>query len=949
LRRGLQTFQPTTSRPPFDTETVGELLLVNLSRQLTPMMAQAVALELNAARLQGLLEGDTTEERFQNFLRRFRQPEAALAFLREYPVLARQLTAHVRAWAEAGLEFLGRLSADWETIQATFNAGAYPGRLVRLDAEAGDRHRGGRAVMIAGFESGFKLVYKPRSLDVELHFQQLLSWLDRRGGNPPFRTIKVMASGDYGWAEFVEAKSCATADEVRRFYQRQGGYLALLFCLEATDFHFDNLIAAGEHPVLVDLESLFHPRPPDTDLTEADSVASEALRRSVLRTGLLPQRAYSDDEYEGVDLSGLGAQTGQMTPRAVPYWEEAGTDRMRLSRRRVAIRGRDNRPSLNGADVNASNYTEAIITGFTDIYRLLLRHRDELLSDGGPLSRFGEDQVRVVLRPTWVYGSLLRESFHPYLLRDALDRERFFDRLWQGVERQPYLSRIIPSERRDLHNGDIPVFTTRPGSCDLWDSAGERFDGFLERSSLNLVRDRLRQLSGADLERQVWMIRASLTSLVMGVERVGKAAYLPDESRRGIDDGALLRAACSIGDRLETLAQRGGRDATWIGLSLTHRRHWSLVPLAWDLYGGLPGVTLFLAYLGALTGQSRYTELAQAALTTLRHQVARNKSSITSIGGFSGWGGIIYTFSHLHTLWGDARLLEEAEEFVRLLPPLIEEDEQLDVIGGAAGCSASLLSLHACAPARRTLEAAVRCGARLVSSARRMEQGVGWVTRVAPHRPLTGFSHGAAGVSWALLQLSARTGDESFRRVAVAAIDYERSLFSAGARNWPDLREHQGADDAPPPSRETCMTAWCHGAPGIGIARLGSLPHIDDAEIRAEIDAALETTFAHGFGMNHSLCHGDLGNLELLLQASRTLGAPQWGLRLSRTAATVLDSSVKNGWLSGVPRCVETPGLMVGLAGIGYQLLRLAKPHRVPSVLALEPPRGRTPVSGSRR
>lgn len=938
LREGLRALKPGASDLPFDVDTAAGLFLTGLPRQLTPMLAPAMALELNAARLQGQLEGDTAEERFQSFLRHVSRPEVALTLLREYPVLARQLTARARAWAEAGLEFLGRLSADWEAIRVAFSPGTRPGRLVRLDAEAGDRHGGGRSVTVAAFESGLKLVYKPRPLDVDLHFQQLLTWLDRRGAHPPFRTIRVLPRGDYGWTEFVEARGCASADEVRRFYRRQGGYLALLFCLEATDFHFDNLIAAGEHPVLVDLESLFHPRPPATDSTEADSVAGEVLQRSVLRTGLLPQRAYSTDEYEGVDLSGLGGQAGQLTPHALPYWEEAGTDGMRLSRRRALVGGRNNRPTLNGADVSASDYVEAVVAGFADVYRLLSRHRDELLSDGGPLSSFGEDRVRVVLRPTWVYGTLLRESFHPYLLRDALDRDRFFDRLWQHVGRQPYLSRVIPSERRDLHDGDIPAFTTRPDSRDLWHSGGERLGDFLERTGLSLVRDRLRGLSDADLERQVWVIRASLTSLVMGGGRVERATYRSGEPRRGAGDEALLHAARSVGDRLETLAQRGERDATWIGLGLTREQHWSLAPLSWDLYGGLPGPALFLAHLGALTGESRYTGLARAALTTLRRQVERNKSSITSVGGFSGWGGIIYALSHLGALWGDPGLLEEAGEMVGLLPPLIEADEHLDVIGGAAGCIGGLLSLHACAPARRTIEAAVRCGERLVSSARRAGPGVGWMTRMAPLRPLAGFSHGAAGISWALLQLSAQTGEERFRRAALAGIDYERSLYSAGEGNWLDLREHQSAGEAEPRRGDEFRIAWCHGAPGIGIARLASRPHLDDAETRAEINAALETTVARGFGMNHSLCHGDLGNSELLLRASQTLDDPRWGSELSRIVATVLDGSVRCGWLSGVPLCVETPGLMTGLAGVGYQLLRLARPGSVPSVLTLEPP-----------
>ena len=54
--------------------------------------------------------------------------------------------------------------------------------------------------------------------------------------------------------------------------------------------------------------------------------------------------------------------------------------------------------------------------------------------------------------------------------------------------------------------------------------------------------------------------------------------------------------------------------------------------------------------------------------------------------------------------------------------------------------------------------------------------------------------------------------------------------------------------------------------------------------------------------------------------------------------AVTLESIRQNGWICGVPSGVETPGLMQGLAGIGYGLLRLADPQRTPSVLAVEPP-----------
>ncbi|MBV9036984.1 MAG: type 2 lantipeptide synthetase LanM family protein, partial [Acidobacteriaceae bacterium] len=696
--------------------------------------------------------------------------------------------------------------------------------------------------------------------------------------------------------------------------------------------------AAGEHPVPIDLETLFHPRIGKGDEQHAEQLAGNKISYSVLRIGLLPQLAWQRRESEIVDLSGMGSLPGQMTPLPVPRWEHSGTDEMRLTRERIEMPAGSNRPTLHGAEVNLLDYSNAVMAGFVQLYRLLRRHRDNLLSDDGPLARFAEDETRIILRPTQTYGTLLGESFHPDVLRNALDRDRLFDRLWVGIEHSPHLLRVISSERRDLENGDIPIFTTRPNSCNVWNSVDERISGFIDEPGLVLAQRRIRELSNQNCSEQLSFIRAALSTLAPGRNEVRLPTYHAAEPKSIAEINSLLAAARKIGDRLEATALQTEDQASWIGIVPAKEGSWTLAPLGCDLYDGLPGVALFLAYLGAVTFDDRYRLLAQSAINALRHQMERMRSVSTALGAFDGWGGIIYALTHFAKLWNVPSLLAEVEGIVELLPALIERDEQLDIIGGAAGCIGSLSVLYRCAPSARTLAVAVQCGERLIDRALAMERGVAWNGGSKQTKPLSGFSHGAAGIAWALLELAALTGEERFRTIALRGIEYERSLFSPDVGNWLDLRDGAVFDRVTGDHSNRFAVAWCHGAPGIGLGRLLSLRHLDDSKIRAEIDAALKTTVAQGFGRNHSLCHGDLGNLELLLQASQTLGDRRWSVHLERFASIILESIERDGWLCANPLGLQSPGLMTGLAGIGYELLRLAEPVRVPSILALAPP-----------
>jgi type 2 lantibiotic biosynthesis protein LanM len=641
-----------------------------------------------------------------------------------------------------------------------------------------------------------------------------------------------------------------------------------------------------------------------------------------------------------MDISGLGTPSGQLTPYAVPRLDRAGTDEMRYVRQRVALSPGQHRPTWDGQEVSPWDYRADLTTGFQTMYRVLLAHRDELLSPTGPLTWFATDEVRVLVRPTSFYAQLLSESFHPDILRDALDRDRHLDYLWLGTKQQPSLVPFIRHERHALYQGDIPLFTTYPQSHQVWSSDGTPIAHTLCASGLQRVHQRLHMFGEHDLARQVWIINAALDAEVMGQEQRQPARADLPASVLPATSAQLLEAAGAIGDYLEMLAIRQDTVATWLGLVPTPAHQWFLQPLGVDLYGGCPGVVLFLAYLGAVTGEARYTALAQAAFTCLQHYLTA--ATVPNIGAFEGWGGLIYVFTHLSAVWAQPALLAAAEAMVAHIEAGIEHDTRFDVISGAAGALLALRSLYHYLPSARTLALLVRCGHHLLTHTRTLRAALACSAPVDETSPLAGMSHGAAGMAWALCELARLTGEQRFRQAAVDAMTYERHLFDAKARNWPDLRVDPAVDTVPRARGARFMSAWCHGAPGVGLARLQILRHWATAEVRTEIDHALHTTRAEGFGHNHSLCHGDLGNVELLFQAGVQLKEPGLLVEVQHLASRIMASIATYGWRCGITQGVETPGLMTGLAGIGYGLLRLARPQCVPSVLTLDtPPQGR--------
>src|SRR6266542_156031 len=169
-----------------------------LAGTLVQLAARTLVLELNVLRVTNRLDGETPQERFASFARHYSRPE--------YPVLARLLAQACEQAVEGHLELLRRYRQDRAALVASMFSGIDPGPLASI-AISGDGHRG-RAVAVLRFSPGGRVVYKPRSLAVHAHVNEVLGWLNKRFPGLDLRRLQVLERDGYGWLEYAHYKPC---------------------------------------------------------------------------------------------------------------------------------------------------------------------------------------------------------------------------------------------------------------------------------------------------------------------------------------------------------------------------------------------------------------------------------------------------------------------------------------------------------------------------------------------------------------------------------------------------------------------------------------------------------------------------------------------------------------------------------------------------------------------
>ena len=868
----------------------------------------------------------------------------ALGFIfKEFPVLARMLSEISLQWVNTTTTLLARLDADWPLLSRTFFGGRDAGPAIALETDLSDSHGGGGSVVRLEFANASSIIYKPKDIAMERAFFDFLATLPSHGLACELRTPVVLPRSGYGWAEAVTPLEVTDESDAKLYFYRAGVLICATWMLCGTDGNSDNLLACGAHPVLVDAETLLHPEARSLETFQHPSAfVTRRLRDSVLATGLVPTW-FRMTAGTGLDPSGLGGTGDQRSLYRVFQVRDINSDAMRLELDFGKLKVRANAPRHAGRDLSPLDYIDVMEAGFRAAYGAIQANKASVRKF--LLAEFGGLEGRFLLRSTPSYALLLQRSTHPSFMRCGAEHNLLFETLYAGrleeFAARPALAGIVAGEIEALLRRDIPMFHCTTDSTSLILEDGSEIADFFEQSGLDRALDRLDQLGGQGEQEQVEILRMA----VHGRFPIRSAAGV--DYRQANSDEAdtppltreeLVKGAEAITDEIQAHAlpaPEGRLD--WIALSVGEPGQRIPEGIGLDLYDGAVGVAFFVSALFKVTADPRHAELAhrilQPLVAILRQTESRDSLLATApIGGAAGLGSLVYALVQISGFLADRTLLEAARVVAdAVTPDGIEADRSLDVIQGAAGAILGLVPLYEATGDQSVLASCRRCGDHLLMNGELIAgDGRYWHTLFG--RRLAGFSHGSAGISYALLRLFGVTGDERYLRAAEEGIRAEDSMFDVGRRNWPDRRTDVDA----------FMSTWCHGATGIGLARLGGLEYYDEPQVRADIEIAIERTLETYFDDFDQLCCGTSGRTEFLLEAGLRLGRGELVSQARRLHARLCRDAVRDGFCleTHAPRSLFRPGLFLGMAGIGYTMLRLAAPAELPCVLLWESRRG---------
>lgn len=885
---------------------------IYLAEQLQAICMRTLIAEMHIYKSNGKLQGDNKREEYKFFCTSIiSKIENIKQLMERYPVLCRCVEERIAYSVNFYKEIIDNFKKDKITIAEKIIKTEKDIYITAIKSKYSDVHKCGRQVVKIQINDKDEILYKPHAMENEKKFGELLEWLSN-GLEMEQLKYSFLSYKDHSWCSIVKYKDCQSKKEMSRYYQRLGMQLFLAYFLGTHDLHCENIIASGEYPVLIDLETLINISYIENRET-VEAEMSYRLAHSVLCTGLLPVYTWNKGG-KGIDTSGMSGGAGERYPFKIPFIVESETSEMHIVYDYPKAKSNQNLARLRGRLCNPIEYEEELIEGFVEAYRYVLTNLKEFREKIESLECL---KSRFLAMHTQRYSMALSSSYHPSLLQDGAERELFLMSMWKG--REECERELVENEILSLLQGDIPYYEYYLNSKNLYSGMGADMGERLAKKPITTLLEKIDDLSETDMNIQQNFIRIALELMPENRKKCeNKAYYVKDnicttvsENYKNIVDTSVMQLVKRIFN--EAIWNRDRNEVNWYQIKLSSEKNmtWDLGTMDMYLYSGLAGMLLLFYDMKFRIEKQKSEEIygvLRKMLFLYTDQCVQSVDNVQSkkTGAYEGESSIIFAYLILYEKSQDLEYLEYAKKHAKVVGQLLDKDERYDMLSGNAGAAYVFLKLYDCTENKYYLEQAEHAIGILLQHAERQERGIGWrITRELP--PMSGMAHGNAGILMPVIRLWKETGKKEYEELAEEIWEYENSLYDQRIENWHDVR----SEDI---KKEECgAVAWCHGAGGVLISRLYCNELVNDEKWKKRLENDIHRAYKklkHYWKRDSwSLCHGICGNLWILEKCERNCS--------SKWKEYMADFKM-------LPQELVNPGLMNGYGGcIFYLITRL--------------------------
>ena len=484
------------------TDCISGLIRRQTIQNIERIAERVLIQDIHRKKETGFLQGKTPEEQYRFYHEKWLDcRENVYKILKEFPELARLLFMEIQCNYELADEILEHLETDYSQIIKTFCHGRDFGD-IREVSFMGDAHNRGKKTARVEMDNGVTVHYKPHCLQNSQRYQEIYAYLCKKAGISCIEQ-RYLIRDTYGWEKHIEWQCCHTEEEVRRYFFRMGIHLMLGYTLGVTDLHGENVMAHGEHPVIIDLETC----PGYIIQTEESSVRRKTetlLAKSVLHTGILPVLTWGAGK-EAVILSAVN--TGKIvTPFRVPAVKKAETSEMYIDYQPVEFEIKENTLKINDKIVNAYEYAGNLEQGFRFAYEKVLT--DKAITE--MLEAFYDTGARVILRHTQQYSMYRFLSWHPDYVGERKRRAQLLQVMHREGETETQ-KKIHDYEIQDLLENDIPCFHTEGRERCIYTGDGKSVKDYFPVSPYESWKIHMKHLGKKDCQYQCDLIWLSMT------------------------------------------------------------------------------------------------------------------------------------------------------------------------------------------------------------------------------------------------------------------------------------------------------------------------------------------------------------------------------------------------------------------------------------------------------